>query len=126
VAVWNKRLGALAFLLGGEALVLVGQFPLLPLLPVEVDGGQAGANDDHQGQHRQRRQWRSKALVAPRPAGQPLHCWQAPGMDRLVLDEVLQVRRQLAGRLAALARLAVNGLVDDGRQVARHVGIEFA
>ncbi len=100
------------------ALVL-DQDALFGFLQPEVGGQSRHADDDrhHQGRNR---------LVPSRPAPRGFHGGLPPGLDRFVVQEVLQVGRHRLGGLVAPGRIGVDRLVDDGLQIPRHAPPQFA
>src|SRR5262245_7457273 len=64
--------------------------------------------------------------VPPTPAAQPFHRAYPPGLDRLVVDEALQVLGHLVGRLVAPLRILVDRLHHDRFQIQRNPRIERA
>ena len=57
--------------------------------------------------------------MPPRPLGRPVGQRRPPGMDRLVVQEPLQIVGQFLGRGVAALRLGGNRFQDDRFQVAR-------
>src|SRR5262249_41010072 len=104
------------FRLRPRRLRLRGQFP-------EGDRRKAGNDGNGEQEQGDDRQGGGNRFVMTRPAGKPFHRGNPPRLDRLVAEEALQVGGQLAGGLVAAARFPVDRLVDDGLQVAGHVGV---
>lgn len=109
--------------LAGRALVLrrlglaLGQRRHVP------GHGQRNQGCRHQ-HHRQHRAQDGNRRVVARPADVAFEERLPAGLDRLVVYEALQIVAQRPGRLVAVQRVAVNRLMYDRHQVARHLAVE--
>src|SRR5262249_22139696 len=88
----------------------------------KAHGGEAGyGGDDDEAKGQDRRQGRPGGGAA---AAEPLGRGSPPRLDRLVVEEALQVLGQFGGRRVAAGGVAVDGLVDNRHQVAGDGAVE--
>jgi len=87
-----------------------------------VKRGDRGAGRNQDQQQQQRAGQSGHRRVVARPAKQQFGAGVPPGQNRLIQQETLQIVRHLLRRLVTIARIALSGLADDGRQVAWNAG----
>ena len=93
-------------------------------LPRLVDAHSGGHGDDGQGQEQGRGEaaQRGHGRVAPAPAAEPFDHGAAPGLDRPVFQEALQVLGQCGGTGIAVGRFLVQAFQADRLQIAGQLG----
>ena len=89
--------------------------------PIEVPGRQQRRDCGENQHRRQHSAERRDAGVVSRPSHIAFHLRLAAGLNRLVVQEPLEVRSQVFGRTVPPRRFARDRLVNDRDQIARHL-----
>ena len=90
----------------------------------DAEGGDQRDRGHADQEDRHRREQARHGRIVPAPAQEPLRGGYPSGVDRLVVDESPQVGSQFGGGGIAVRRVAVDGLVDDGHEIARHLSVQ--